>query len=208
MRLVVCDDHEMFTEAMGLALGRLGHEVVGTANHLDEVPALVEDTQPELCILDLWFESESALEVAHRLRIGHPSLRIVLLTADASPEAVTALDCGDIDAIAGKEWTISLIDQTLARVASGRPVRRLVGVGRDSTVGTAPLLTAREQQVLDLLAAGSSTLEITLRLGVSDHTVRSHVRNVLAKLGAHSRVEALRVARDRALLPSNDVARG
>ncbi len=202
MRLVVCDDHEMFVDAFAVALGRLGHDVVGTTTRLAEVPDLVRRTEPTLCLLDLWFDGVASLDVARRLRTDHRTLRTVLLTADAATEAVAALDDGVIDAIAGKDWTITLIDQTLARVEAGRPVRRLVGVRQRGADATAPRLTLRERQVLELLASGASTVEIRRALGVSDHTVRSHVRSVLSKLGAHSRVEALRVARDHDLLPS------
>jgi two-component system, NarL family, nitrate/nitrite response regulator NarL len=208
MRVVLCDDHAMFLEALAHALGRLGHEVLGVAAGLDSVLELVSREQPDLCLLDLWFDGVSSLPVARAIRDEQPGVRIVLLTADADREAISALDQGAIDAIAGKEWTLDLIGQTLARVASGRPVRRLVGVRRSAGTRVHPRLTGREHQVLDLMASGASTVEIRRSLGISEHTVRSHIRHVLQKLGAHSRGEALRSARDQGILAGADVGRG
>jgi DNA-binding NarL/FixJ family response regulator len=97
--------------------------------------------------------------------------------------------------------------QILARVAAGRHVHRLVPLRAEGAEPVAPYLTAREREVLALLATGASTTEMRERLDVSEHTVRTHVRSVLSKLGAHSRVEALRVAHDRGLVQTRAAGR-
>jgi len=200
MRIAVCDDHVMFADALADALQRLGHVVVGTAVTLDQVADLVTRERPEICVLDLWFDGRPSLSVACRLREEQPEVRVVLLTADSAPEAGAALDCGVIQAIVGKHWSLALIDQTLARVAAGRHVRRLVPLRAEGTEPVPAPLTGREQEVLALLATGASTTEMRQRLEVSEHTVRTHVRSLLSKLGVHSRIEALRVAHDRGLV--------
>ena len=200
MRIAVCDDHLIFADALAGALHRRGHVVVGTAVTLDEVIDLVGRERPEICLLDLWFDGLTSLGVARRLREEHPEVRVVLLTADPGPEATSALDGGVIQAIVGKHWGLALVEQTLARVAAGRQVSRPVPLRAESKGLVAPPLTGREREVLVLLANGASTIEMRERLDVSEHTVRTHVRSVLSKLGAHSRVEALRVAHDRALV--------
>lgn len=200
MRVAVCDDHALFADALADALQRLGHVVVGTAVTLDDVVDLVARERPEICLLDLWFEGLPSLVVAHRLREEHPEVHVVLLTADSAPEAVAALEAGVIQAIVGKHWSLALVDQTLARVAAGHQVRRLVPVRAEGKKPVAPHLTTREREVLALLATGASTIEMRRRLDVSEHTVRTHVRSLLSKLGVHSRVEALRVAHDHGLV--------
>lgn len=200
MRVMVCDDHAMFLEALADALTRLGHEVVATTTDLDEVAALVGRSRPDAVLIDLWFDDRPSLPVARRLAAGHPEARLVLLTADVSPEALAALDEGVVQAVAHKSWGLALIDQTLTRVASGSPVRRLLAMPSTGTRAEGPRLTGRELQVLRLMSGGASTTEMRLRLGVSEHTVRSHVRSLLAKLGVHTRVEAVRRAHDHGLV--------
>ncbi len=207
MRLLVCDDHAMFRDALGSALESRGHAVLGTTGALDEVLALVLAHRPDACLLDLWFGDELSLDVARAVREAAPEVHVVLLTADVAYEATTALEEGLVRAVAHKTWRLDLVDETLARVGAGRPGRRLVALPRPVTAGPVPRLTEREQEVLDLVADGASTTEIRQRLGVSDHTVRSHVRHLLAKLGAHTRVEAVRRAHEHGLVPTGTAHR-
>ncbi|HEY3531215.1 MAG TPA: response regulator transcription factor [Nocardioides sp.] len=200
MRLVVCDDHVMFLDALATALDSLGHDVAGTSRTLDDVPALIERESPDACLLDLWFGDEQSLDLARDLRRNHPSLDVVLLTGDVAPEAIAALEDGTVQAVAHKTWKLALIHETLVRIATGAPIRRLMAMPSPSAHGDGPRLTTREHEVLDLMATGASTIDIRHRLGVSEHTVRSHVRNVLAKLGAHTRVEAVRRAHEQGLV--------
>lgn len=200
MRLAVCDDHAMFLDALADALTRLGHDVVATTTQLTEVAGLVERTSPDICLLDVWFEDTSSLDVARGLREHRPGTRVVLLTADVSPDALAALEDGTVQAVAHKGWSLDLIDETVTRVATGAPVRRLMATPGVRRSIQAPRLTGRELEVLHLMAHGASTTEIRHRLGISEHTVRSHVRTVLSKLGAHSRVEAIRRAHDHGLV--------
>jgi DNA-binding NarL/FixJ family response regulator len=202
MRVVVCDDHAMFLDAFAWALTRLGHDVVGRTSDLGDVTRLVDDANPQVCVLDLWFDDTQSLDVARTLRERHPGLMIVLLTGDAAPEALAALDQGTVQAVAHKSWNLALIDETLTRIASGVAVRRLLAMPRSREGAATPSLTLREREVLGLMVSGASTVEIRHRLGVTEHTVRSHVRNVLAKLGAHTRVEAVHRALEQGLARS------
>lgn len=200
MRLLVCDDHTMFRDALTTALEHRGHEVVGTTGALDEVLGLVIDHEPDACLLDLWFEDSLSLDVAQAIRAVAPAVHVVLLTADVAYEATAALETGAVSAVAHKTWQLDLVDETLARVADGRPARRLVSLPRPAQREPVPRLTDREHEVLRLVADGASTTEMRHRLGVSEHTVRSHVRHLMAKLGVHSRVEAVHRAHEHGLV--------
>lgn len=200
MRLLVCDDHAMFRDALCTALDRLGHEVVGATGVLGAVPGLVADRRPEACLLDLWFGDVDSLAVARAVRSSAPEVHVVLLTADVADRATTALETGVVSAVAHKTWPLTLVAETLARLADGRPARRLVPLPRPPQRGPVPDLTDREREVLRLVADGASTTEMRRRLGVSEHTVRSHVRNLMAKLGVHSRVEAVHRAHQHGLV--------
>jgi two-component system nitrate/nitrite response regulator NarL len=198
VRLLVCDDHAMFRDALCTALQSLGHDVVGTTGELHEVAGLVADREPDVCLLDLWFGDHDSLDVAHAVRSEAPDVHVVLLTADVGAPAAAALDAGLVSAVAHKTWPLDVVEETLDRLADGRPARRLVPLPRQDR--REPDLTDREQQVLRLVADGASTTEMRHRLGVSEHTVRSHVRHLMAKLGAHSRLEAVHRAHQHGLV--------
>lgn len=201
MRIVVSDDHDLFREALTTALPQLGHEVVADTGVLAEVPLLVARHHPDVCLLDLWFGLELSLDVARRVHLANPGVHIVLLTADVAPEATAALDEGVVQGIAHKSWHLTVVEEMLVRLAQHKPVRHLVPLPAPRPTPS-PSLTGRELEVLGLIAEGASTTEVRHRLGVSEHTVRTHVRNVLGKLGAHNRVEAVSRAHDQGLLGS------
>ena len=124
----------------------------------------------------------------------------MLLTADVADRAATALETGVVSGVAHKTWPLTLVAETLARLADGQPARRLMPLPRPPRRGPVPDLTDREREVLRLVAGGASTTEMRHRLGVSEHTVRSHVRHLMAKLGVHSRVEAVHRAHQHGLV--------
>jgi two-component system, NarL family, nitrate/nitrite response regulator NarL len=202
MRLIVSDDHDLFREALTTALPRLGHEVVADTGVLAEVPLLVARHHPEVCLLDLWFGLELSLDVARRVHRANPDVHIVLLTADVAPEATAALEEGVVRGIAHKSWHLTVVEQMLVRLAQRKPVRHLVPLPAAPAEIRGPALTHREMEVLQLIAEGASTTDVRQQLGVSEHTVRTHVRNVLGKLGAHNRVEAVSRAHDQGLISS------
>jgi two-component system nitrate/nitrite response regulator NarL len=200
VRLLVCDDHAMFRDALCTALQSLGHDVVGTTGELHEVAELAADREPDACLLDLWFGDHDSLDVARAVRSEAPEVHVVLLSADVGAQAAAALDAGLVSAVAHKTWPLGVVAETLDRLADGRPARRLVPLPRQDRREPVPDLTDREQEVLRLVADGASTTEMRHRLGVSEHTVRSHVRHLMAKLGAHSRLEAVHRAHQHGLV--------
>lgn len=203
MKLLVFDDHDLFREALTAALRRRGHEIPAETGILEEVPGLVSRHRPDACLLDLWFGLELSLDVARLVHRTDPDVHIVLLTADVAPEATAALDEGVIRGIAHKSWHLAVVEEMLQRVAQHRPVRHLVPLPTVPEPDPGPSLTDRELEVLHLIADGASTTDVRHRLGVSEHTVRTHVRHVLSKLGAHNRVEAVSRAHDRGLLAAH-----
>lgn len=196
MRLVLCDGHGMFLDALVMALTSLGHDVVSSCERLDELESRTDVHQPDLCLLDVGVDGRSGLDVASRIRRRHPHIGLLLLTGTSTEGVWRAHDTGVVDGLVNKICDIALLDRAMSRVIAGervvegfaRPVSRQVDGPRSHG------LTTREQEVLWLLTRGVSTDQMACELGVSTNTVRTHVQNVLHKLGVTGRSKAVHLA--------------
>jgi DNA-binding NarL/FixJ family response regulator len=199
--VLVVDDHAVFADALQ---ARLLLEVdiapVTVAYGVAEATTYLAAQRPDVALVDLLLADGSGLEIADRARELAPGTRIMMLSASEDPhEVVEALLTGV------RAWLPKTIDpRQLVRAiravhvgeASFDPM--LLGVVLPSLIAraTSPVpdvlatLSARERQVLDCLADGMSRADTAARLHVSVNTVRSHIQNVIAKLGVHSTLEA------------------
>ncbi len=204
MSLLVCDDHTMFLSALVEALQAQGHEVAAFTSEPTEIPALVELHRPSLVLLDVHMPGLSGIDLARRLREQGPRTAIVLLTASDEDWVRAAYDSRAVDGLVRKDGGLQALDATLRRVLAGDRCTSGWPLRTSPTRRSSPadLLTDREREVLRMLADGVSTPAMADRLGVSVHTVRSHVRNVLLKLGVHHRTKAAYVARELGLVPT------
>ncbi len=202
MRLVLCDDHDMFLDALMTALTYLGREIQAVSQRADEVVDLVVEHQPEVCLLDVMFTVGSGLDAAVLIRERAPAVKVLLLTGAATDEVWDAYDRRVVDGVVNKVCDIDVLQASISRVAGGERVvegwtRPAQAPGPEEDTQT---LTGRERQVLALLVDGATTGLIADELGISGNTVRSHVQNVLNKLGVHNRSKATRMALSRHLL--------
>ena len=196
MRLVLGDDHRMFLDALGAGLERRGHDVLGMTECLDGLVDLVARTQPDLCILDNDFGGRSVVTSVAAIRSRQPEVRTVLLAGSAPTEVWTAFDARLIDGVVNKLCDINVLNRAIESVLRGeRVVERFDQPRlRSRSSSAADLLSGQEREVARLLIRGASTEQIAATLGVSTHTVRSHVQGVFQKLGVNSRAKAARVA--------------
>jgi DNA-binding NarL/FixJ family response regulator len=199
VRIVMLEDHEAVREGLSLLLARAGHEVVGQTARGTDARALVLGRRPDLLLIDLGLPEGDALALIRGLARATPMLRIVVYTASedrghieaaleagahgiVTKEAAPAELLEGIDAVGrGRGW----LDPRVERMAFGDAARD-------------PVLTAREREVLELLASGLSPAEVSERLQVSGETIRSHVKSAMAKLGASTRSHAVALALQRA----------
>jgi len=203
-RVLVVDDHEMFSEALELLLGRQPDvELVGSARSADEAMQML-DASPDVVLMDLDMPGTNGIEATRRIREVAPDVKIVLLTAVQSPEIIAeALSAGACGYVPKTRAVDDLLD-VVRRAASGEmvmPERDLAAVieqlqGTRASQGELALrrLTPRETEILQGLAAGETASQIAASLGISALTVQSHVKSVLAKLGVHSKIEAVTLA--------------
>jgi DNA-binding NarL/FixJ family response regulator len=203
-RILIVDDHPLTRDALASLLGAHGLDVVGAASDGAEAIAEAERLQPDLVLLDLSMPGMDGLAALPRLREAAPGCEVVVLTASGTEENLLAAIRGGAAGYLMKSEPPERIASFLDGVArgeaalSGSIARRLLdqvraGGGRSSGVPDriASALSAREVEVLLLLDDHLGTEEIAKRLFISEHTVRSHVKSLLRKLGVSSRREAL-----------------
>lgn len=194
MRLVLCDDHRLFLEALAGALSAHGHDVLALTGTPDAAAAAVCVHQPDVCVLDLGFLGIEPQRVVRTVVAASPSTRVLVLSgSEDSEDVATALAAGATGFVANDQ-PVARVVEALERVRDGHrvepPAPRQRSAPRDGAGVTRPRLTTRELEVLELVYAGADTATIASRLGISISTARSHVGAVLTKLGAHTRLQA------------------
>ena len=202
-RILIVDDHPLTREALAGLLAQNGFDVVGQAGSGAEAIERAKELQPDLVLLDLSMPEMSGLEALPRVRDAAPSAEVVVLTASEDEDSLLGAIRGGAAGYLLKSEPPERIVAFLRGVANGEaalsgPIaRRLLdqmregGGPRHVPDDVARVLSARELEVLLLLDRHLGTDEIAQRLYISEHTVRSHVKSLLSKLGVSSRREAL-----------------
>jgi DNA-binding NarL/FixJ family response regulator len=202
-RILIVDDHPLTRDALSALLAQQGFDVVGEAADGEEALAAARRSDPDLVLLDLTMPGMDGLTALPKLREEAPDCEVVVLTASDTEENLLAAIRAGASGYLLKTESPEQIASFLRGVArgeaalSGGVARRLVDrvreYGRFGGVpeSIAKLLSAREVEVLLLLDEHLGTDEIAQRLFISEHTVRSHVKSLLKKLGVSSRREAL-----------------
>jgi DNA-binding NarL/FixJ family response regulator len=204
-RILVVDDHPLTRDALASLLTQGGFDVVGEAADGAEALDLAHKLQPDLVLLDLSMPGLDGLAALPRLRAAAPGCEVVVLTASGTEENLLAAIRGGAAGYLLKSEPPERIVAFLRGVAngeaalSGEIARRLLDqlrtggsrLGGGVPHGISDALSAREVEVLLLLDDHLSTDDIAKRLFISEHTVRSHVKSMLRKLGVSSRRDAL-----------------
>jgi DNA-binding NarL/FixJ family response regulator len=207
--VLLVDDHELIRQGLRRNFERdPDFEVVGEAGSAAEAEHLVAALQPQVVIMDVRLPDASGLDTTRTLRAKYPDLGIVVLTMYAGDEQVLgALDAGASAFIPKSAPAQEVI--AAARHAASSPgsfsAADLAGVLRRST-NARVVLTARENEVLALLAQGLSVAEIAKQLFISPSTTKSHIARLYEKLDAGNRAHAMVNAMRLGLLPRSDDA--
>jgi two-component system nitrate/nitrite response regulator NarL len=199
MKILLCDDHVLLAEALESLLRAAGHEVVVTRSPQEALRMLVEE-RPDVCVLDVGFPEGDGIEVLSHAAELSPTTKVLMLSAARDPELVrTAIDLGACGYICKDVGVVEVI-RAVERVQEGEiildplVVRALTQRSRvkpDDIEWLIGFLTRREREVLRRIVIGQSTREMAQDMHVSKSTARTHVQNVLQKLGVHSRLQAV-----------------
>jgi len=208
IRILIVDDHAMVRRGMRDFLGLHDDlEVVGEAADGAAAIALVDELQPDVVVMDLVMPVLDGIEATARIRATHPDVEIVVITSFIEEErVVAALEAGasgfllkdaEADDLAAAIRAAALgevhLDPAVARIVASRMRSRAAG-GQGAEPDPLASLTGRERDVLAGVARGLSNRAIAEELGITERTARTHVSNILSKLGLASRTQAALVA--------------
>ena len=205
MRLVLCDDNRILCEALAVALEARGHQVLATALESTAGIAEVERHRPDVCLLDLRFpDATDGLGVARVIRERYPETAVLVLSGLADPAVLAEAKQLGVAGILRKDQNVDHISGALDVIASGGmvngPAKAHAPQSRRRRYHPVHDLTSREKEVLRRIVAGQSTAQMTREMSVAASTLRTYVKSMLTKLGAHTRLEAAILATREDLL--------
>ncbi|MDT0317342.1 MULTISPECIES: response regulator transcription factor [unclassified Streptomyces] len=203
IRIVVADDHTLLRETLcETLLVEEDFAVCGVAGTGDEVVAVTGDTHPDVVLLDLGMPQHDPLDTVARLHRVSPRPKVIVLTVHDRADLVRRLIDAGVASYLSKHVSRKYLVTTIRSAHEGQgvtiavPGGFTVGGGAEQSI----VLSPRELEVLTLVADALSNRQIATRLSITEGTVKRHLRNVFEKLGASSRMEAVRTAREAALI--------
>ncbi|HZN19513.1 MAG TPA: response regulator transcription factor [Micromonosporaceae bacterium] len=219
MRVLICDYQVVFAESLAHLLTDRGEHVVAVTHDLDRAAAVLREHPVDVCLLDVVFGSEHALDRLPELHRAGPRTHLVLLSARVDAALMAAARQAGVSGVADKRQPVADLIGLLDRVHAGVPeppgarpagpvaafprqrpandTQRLTNNAQRLTNNAhrlAAYLTPRERQVLSALVCGENTTKLAAALGIAANTARCHIQSLLTKMGAHSRLEVATTA--------------
>ncbi len=201
IRILVVEDHPIVRQGLVALLSVIeGVEVVAQASDGAEAIALFARHHPDITLIDLRLPKMSGVEVIQSVRGNYPQARfIVLTTYDGDEDIYRALQAG-ARAYLLKGMSVELLVSTIRSVHAGKSIiPPAIAQKLAERMATEPL-TQREQDVLEQIVRGKSNKEIGTVLDISEATVKTHINNLLGKLGVEDRTQAATAAIQRGLV--------
>lgn len=204
--VLIVDDHRTLAEALGLAFDQAERFTVTIGGGGGRAPARVAEDRPDVVLADLDAIGDGNLDSIRRIKDAHPGAAVLVLSArEDDLLKARAVEAG-ASAILSKVTPVADLPELALRAHRGEAlidreeVIRLLRVLRKRRHQEATerqrvnRLTPRQTEILQLVANGVAPAEIAQRLGMSPHTLRTHVQNVLTRLGVHTKLEAVALA--------------
>jgi putative two-component system response regulator len=216
IRILVVDDHEIFAHSVvRLLQNRSGLKVVGTAGSVAEAVAAAVAYEPDIILMDFELPDGDGPQATGQIKALTPSVKVIMLTARTDDESLVRAIAAGCSGFVSKQEAVDKLLEAIVAAHDGEMItapsdltpllRRL----RPTHRGLGSELTPRELEVLGLIATGLVNKQIAQRLGLRLNTVRNHARNILSKLQAHSKLEAVATAVREGIIgyPSDAVGR-
>src|ERR1700690_2804853 len=211
MRTLLVDDHALFRDGVASLLLAWGHEVVGQAADGNQAIEMVDETSPDVVLMDVRMPNVSGIEATAEIKARHPEVAIVMLTvSEEEADLFRAIKAGAQGYLL-KNLEAPQLRSMLEGVARGEPAitpgtaariidEFLLSPGGGAT-SHSQRLTERELGVLRLVTEGLRNREIAVELGISENTVKFHLKNIVEKLHAQNRAELAARAVREGLVP-------
>ena len=206
MRILIADDHSLFRDGLRSLLVAEGHEIVGEAKNGHEAVALARELRPDLVLMDVQMPEMDGIAATRAISAELPELKIVMLTASEEETKLFDAIKSGAQGYLLKNLEADTFFEMLERAQRGEPAltpalarKLLQEFAKPPEPAATPTpateqdaLTAREREVLELMVEGvTSNRKLAKRLGLSENTVKFHVRNILDKLRLHNRAEVV-----------------
>jgi len=204
IRVAVVDDHPIVREGIIANLGDAPDvDIAGSAGTARDGIALAARERPDVVLLDLELPDGSGLDAIAAIKSASPQTRVVIFSAYAGEERVGAALAAGADSYVLKGTTSDELLETVRAAAAGRTrIEPTVAAQAFDALRAPrrPRITEREREILRLIADGLASKAIAARLGIAERTVKFHVGEILGRLGASNRAQAVTIARERGLL--------
>jgi two-component system nitrate/nitrite response regulator NarL len=207
VNVVICDDHRLFSEALATVLTARNWSIVACAEHPEHAVAAAAEHHVDACLMDLSVpDGYSGVAGVASVRKASPRTKVVVLTASTDPQLIVDAVRSGAHAVAFKDDDIDRIIDLVELASSGtvdppleatrpaRPAAVPTDFARHEAHDLAHFLTPREHEVLERMVRGESGRHLARQMNISYSTSRTHIQNILAKLGVHSRLEAIAFA--------------
>jgi DNA-binding NarL/FixJ family response regulator len=207
-RVLLADSQPLFNEALQALFSRDdAHQVVGSSSSAEEAYEIVVRLDPDLVLVDAALGLGGAPTLVARILERRPDAKVLVLGDDRDIDLLLAAIRAGAAGVVGKTYGATTVLRVAGAVLAGEgaiPRAMLLELARRMVAGTttdSPFarLSPRERQVLALLSRGWDNARIGEDLFISQHTVRTHIQNILEKLGMHSKLEAATFAMQRSL---------
>lgn len=196
-RVLIVDDHPLVRAGLDQTLTKAGFIICGHAASKNEAIAQIAHTNPDLILLDLNLPDGSGFEVANWAREISDDIGIVILTLNDAPEFLIAALAARVSGFVLKSAPISEVVATLERALVTPLSFTASGLNKAlKAKAQLPTLSARELEVLTILATGETTKEIARKLYLSEPTIKTHLTNIYRKLEVSNRTAAIAIARE------------
>jgi DNA-binding NarL/FixJ family response regulator len=205
-RVLIVEDHQVVADGLAALINdQKDMVVVGQAGSVSEAVSRATELSPDIVLMDFRLTDGTGADAGAGIRQVRPETKLIFLTREDSDAARFAAIESGASAFIHKSKAASEVVEAIRTVAMGgtlftpRTISALINKRRE-VEAQLERLTAREKEVLRLMAEGMASREIASKLGISYTTVRTHIRSLGSKLGVHSKLEAIIKARELALV--------
>lgn len=212
MRVIIADDHSLFRDGIVSLMEAAGHEVIAQAGNGEQVVPLVRQLEPDVVLLDITMPGGGGLVALSEIKKILPRMQVVMLTvSDEDEDLFAAVKAGAdgylLKSLNAEEFLGMLegLEKGEAAITRHTAARLMNSMsrGQEPVKPVAAKLTAREVELLELVAQGLANKSVAIQLSVSENTVKYHMRNILQKLGVQNRTEAVVIAMQEGIIQAD-----